>query len=58
MTFVRVNRLLLKALLERAVKVPELRDLAETLNRHCVFDEGCAALEHRDAVMYKRLLDE
>jgi len=58
MKFVRVNRVLLKALVERAAELPELHELAMAVNRACVFDEGCAALEYVDRIAYKNVTDE
>lgn len=58
MKFVTVPRVLLKALIERAVDIPELRDIASVLNRHCVYDEACVAAERRDTVMYRNVTDE
>jgi len=56
--FVRVNRVLLKALVEKAEKLPELHELALAVNRACVYDEGCAALEYVDRIAYKNVTDE
>ena len=36
----------------------QYRELAERVSRACVFDQGCAELDRREAVVYHNLNDE
>lgn len=56
--FVRVDYAPLRALLERAMKHEDLRDLARIVSRSGVFDEECARLEQHNDMLYHNLLDE
>jgi len=58
MKFVSVPRLLLKTLIERATMIPELHEIAQAVNRHCVDDERCKMLENLEIIAYKNVTDD
>ena len=58
MKFVSVPRVLLKSLIEKATMIPELHEIAQVVNRHCVDDERCKMLENLDIIAYRNVTDE